>query len=139
MDLSTDLTTGFLAIMGLLFFLPPLLIIFYKMIFRFGRKKTQGKVLSREKKYDPETESYNLITTIEIFTYRGERFLLEYGVGYGLRYLPPVNSTVTIYYDPRDPKKFQLASRGLWEVSAVLMFTGLALMSPFIVSIFLNP
>lgn len=138
MDSSDNLTLGFLAIMGLLFFLPPLIIIFYKMFFRLGRKKTQGKVLSREKKYDPETESYNLITTIEIYTYRGERVFLEYGVGYGLRYLPAVNSTVTIYYDPNNPKKFQLANRGLWEVSAVLMLTGLTLILPFIFLNFLN-
>ncbi|MGL5830817.1 MAG: hypothetical protein ACRCZE_01565 [Candidatus Altimarinota bacterium] len=128
----------FLGIMGILFTLPPLLIIFYKLLFRLNCKKTLGKVLSREKKYDPETESYNLITTIEIYTYLGERYLLEYGIGYGIRYLPPVNSTVTIYYKINNPQKFQLANRGLWEVSGIFILTGLLMLAPYIFIELLN-
>jgi hypothetical protein len=136
MDLSELLTIYFLAGMGVLFFLPPLIVIAYKLFFRLGKSKTIGKVLSREKKYDAEAESYNLITTIEIFTHRGEKFLLEYGIGYGLRYLPAIGSEVTVYYDSQNPKRFQLASRGLWEISFVFILVGFLMCIPLIIYLF---
>src|SRR5690349_8232711 len=110
MDNSNLITFYFLFAMGILFSVPPIIVIAYKMFFRWGKYKAIGKVLSREKKYDPETESYNLITTIEILTSRSEKYLLEYGIGYGLRYLPAVGSEVTIYYDPQNPKNYQLVN-----------------------------
>lgn len=127
------ITIYFLAILGILFSFPPLLVIAYKLIFRLGKAKALGKVLSREKKYDAEAESYNLITTIEILTVRGERFLLEYGTGYGLRYLPAVGSQVKIYYDPQNPHNYQLANRGLWEVSSIFILVGFLMIAPLII------
>lgn len=133
MDSSDLLTIYFLAGMGILFSLPPLIIIAYKIFFRLGKLSTLGKVISRKKKYDTEAESYNLITTIEILTSRGEKHLLEYGTGYGLRYLPAVGSQVKIYYDPQNPQYYQLVSRGLWEISAVFIFIGFLMIFPFII------
>ncbi|KAB2838031.1 hypothetical protein F9K50_09970, partial [bacterium] len=47
-------TLYFLAGMGLLFFVPPLLVILYKLYFRLGCKKAYGRVLRIERNPDPD-------------------------------------------------------------------------------------
>jgi hypothetical protein len=132
-------TTGFMALMGLFFFLPPLGVIIYKLFFRLGCKKVEGKVLRIERNRDPDTGSIMIQPVIEAWTADGERFEVRTGTTYGLKYLPKVGSIVKLYYRSGTvPLKFQVASRGLWEVSAALMATGLVLMAPAVVLYFLR-
>lgn len=124
-------TTILLAGMGLLFFLPPLGVIIYKMAFRLACKKVRARVLRIERNRDPDTGSMMIQPVMEFWDRDGQRVEVRSGSGYGLRYLPKPQSEVTIYYRPgTQPLKFQLASRGLWQVSAALMLTGLMLMIP---------
>ena len=130
---------GFMAIMGLLFFLPPWIVILFKLSFRLGCKKALGKVTRIEKNYDAELGMTLLQSVIEFENQDGERVEYKAGIGYGLRYMPRLHSTVKLYYRPHSqPLKAQIASRGLWEVSAALMLTGLILMLPLLLSFFLN-
>ncbi|MCC7344440.1 MAG: hypothetical protein IT573_05835, partial [Deltaproteobacteria bacterium] len=54
-------------------------------------------------------------------------------MGYGLKYLPAVNSTVKLYYRPASqPLRFQVANRGLWEISGIFILVGLLMMLPLL-------
>ena len=131
---ASQMTLYFVASLGLLFFLPPLLVVLYKLLFRWSCQKAQGRVLRIEKTYDSEADSHRLTPVIEFFDKKGGRFELRPGIRYGLRYLPAVHSTVKIYYRPEtQPLKADVANRGLWQVSAILMMTGLLLMLPLLV------
>lgn len=139
MDFIFHAMTYFVAIMGLLFFLPPLIVILFKMKFRLGCKKAYGRVLRIEKNRDPDSDSILIQPVIEFTDFKGERFEVKSGSGYGLKYMPRPGQTVKLYYRPNQtPVKFQLASRGLWEVSAILMATGLTLMLPAFLTYFFS-
>lgn len=121
------------AVMGLFFFLPPVAVISYKLWFRAACKKAYGKVVRIERNYDPDSESTLIQPVIAFTDFRGQGLEAKTGTTYGLRYMPRVGQTVKIYYRPDSmPFKFQVASRGLWQVSAILMLTGLVLMLPAI-------
>jgi|GEM_PF-2140116 len=129
----------FLAVMGLLFFLPPLLVIFFKMKFRIACLKAMGKVIRIERNYDPESESTAINPVIEFTNQNGETVEVKTGISYGLRYMPRLHQSVKLYYRPNtQPLKFQVASKGLWQVSAILMLTGLTLMLPAILHFLLS-
>jgi len=126
----------FLAVMGLLFFLPPLIVIAYKLKFRIGSKKAIGKCIRIERNRDPETKSVMINPVIEFYDADGIIREFRTGTGYGLRYMPKLNGWVKLYYRPgTDPLKAQLASRGLWDVSLALMLTGALLMLPLAISL----
>ncbi|HKX11538.1 MAG TPA: DUF3592 domain-containing protein [bacterium] len=123
----------FVGLMGLLFFLPPFGFLLYKLSFRLRSRKAEAKVLRIERNRDPDTGSTMIQPVFEFWTRDGERMEVRTGVRYGLRYMPVVGSTVKLYYRPgTEPLKFDVASRGLWHVSAALMLTGLVLMAPAI-------
>jgi hypothetical protein len=125
--------------MGLLFFIPPLVVIGFKLAFRLRCKKAFGQVVRIERNYDPEAESTRIQPVIEFRDYRGKFTEFKTGIGYGLKYMPKLNDEVKIYYRPdTDPLQGQVASRGLWEVSVMLMLTGLVLMLPMILQIFFS-
>jgi len=139
MDLLTSWTLYFLAAMGFLFFLPPLAVIFYKLSYRFRCKKALGRCTRIERNRDPDSDSVMINPIIEFVDYKGEILELKTGSGYGLKYMPRLNSTVKIYYRPdTHPPEGQVASRGLWEVSIFLMLTGLVLMLPLLLKLFLT-
>ena len=123
----------FLAVMGLLFFLPPLGVIIYKLSFRIGCRKAVGKCVRIERNRDPETRSVMINPVIEFSDRDGRILEFKTGTGYGLRYMPKVNDAVKLYYRPEsNPLQAQVASRGLWQVSLMLMATGLLLMLPLL-------
>jgi hypothetical protein len=126
--------TTFLFIMGSLFFLPPLGVIIYKLRFRLGCRKAEGRVLRIERNYDPDSESTLIQPVIHFTDASGAGVEVKTGSGYGLRYMPRVGERVKVYYRPgSQPVKFEIASRGLWEVSATLMGVGLVLMMPALI------
>lgn len=128
--------SALVALMGLLFFLPPFGFLLYKLSFRLFSRKAEAKVLRIERNRDPDSGSIMIQPLFEFWTRDGERVEVRTGVRYGLKYMPVVGSTVKLYYRPgTDPLKFDVASRGLWEVSVILMLTGLVLMAPAIVYI----
>lgn len=138
--MATGTALALLGVMGLLFFLPPLIVIVFKLCFRLGCKKAYGQAVRIEKNYDSESESTFIQTVIAFTDARGQRVEVKTGTGYGLRYMPRIGQTVKVYYRPEGhPPKFQVASRGLWEVSALLMATGLALLLPVVFYFFLRP
>lgn len=129
----------FLGVMGFLFFFPPLIVIAFKLWFRVGCHKAFGKAVRIERNYDPESESTLIQTVIAFTDFRGQRVEVKTGTGYGMKYIPRMGQTVKVYYRPETlPVKFQVASRGLWEVSALLMATGLSLMLPVVLYYFLK-
>lgn len=126
-------TLYFLAGMGFLFFLPPLLVIVYKLAFRLKAKKAYAKVLRIEKNPDPDGAGILIQPVLSFQDEDGRLWEVRTGMGYGLKYLPKVNSTVKLYYRPnRHPLSFQVASRGLWEISGVFILVGLLMMLPWI-------
>lgn len=132
--LSTKLeswTYGMLAVMGVLYFLPPPIFIFFRLVSRWGCRKAFGKCVRIERNYDPESESTLIQPVIEFADRDGQTHELRTGTGHGLRYMPRVGSTVKVYYRP-DSHPFQAHAvhRGMWQVSAVLMLVGLLLMLP---------
>ncbi len=130
--------TGFFAVMGLLFFLPPFAFILYKLSFRLGSQKAEAKVLRIERNRDPDSGSIMIQPVFEFWTPDGQRLEARTGVRYGLRYMPVVGSQVKLYYrSGTEPLQVDVASRGLWEVSGVLMLTGLVMMAPAIVALLL--
>lgn len=130
---------GFFALMGFCFFLPPLLFLIYKMIFRLGSRKAKAKVLRIERNRDPDTGSIMIQPVFEFWTADGQRLEARTGVQYGLRYMPVVGTTVKLYYRPdSQPLKVDVASRGLWQVAGILMLTGLVMMAPLIFLFFLD-
>ncbi len=130
--------SAFFVLMGLPFFLTPLAFVLYKLAFRIGSKKAQAKVLRIERNRDPDTGSIMIQPVFEFWTADGQRMEARTGVRYGLRYMPVVGTYVKLYYRPgTEPLKLDVASRGLWEVSAVLMLTGLLLLAPAIFHFFL--
>ena len=133
-------TSIFFAVMGLFFFLPPLGVIAYKLYFRLGCRKAYGQVIRIEKVRDEETDSMMLKVLISFLDEDGRKTEIRNGIQYGLRYMPAVNSTVKVYYRPgTQPLKFQVASRGLWQVSAFLMLPGFLLMLPALLYFLLAP
>src|SRR4030095_670589 len=131
MDFISKSMTYLLAAMGLLFFLPPLIVILFKLSFRLRCKKAEGRVLRIERNRDPDSGSFLIQPVIEFTDYKGERFEVKTGTGYVSRYMPRFHTNVKIYSRPDEfPVKFEVASRGLWQVSAALMATGAVLMLP---------
>ena len=129
----------FMGVMGFLFFLPPLIVILVKLWFRLGCRKAMGRVIRIERNYDPDSESTLIQPVIEFTDSRGQRTEVRTGTGYGLKYMPRLHQSVKIYYRPDEiPIRFQVASRGLWEVSAMLMAAGSVLMLPAILHFLLR-
>jgi len=129
----------FVGLMGLCFFLPPIGVILYKLIFRLGCKKAYGTCLRIERNYDPDSESTLIQPVIQFTNEEGGVTEVKTGTTYGLRYMPRVRDTVKLYYRPDTfPIKFQVASRGLWQVSAMLMAAGLVIMLPAILFLILG-
>lgn len=116
-----------LMIAGVLFILPAVIFILHKLFSRIGCKIAQGKVIRIEKEYDEEGGLIGIRPVIRFTTYRAEQFEVKTGIGHGLKYMPELHATVKVYYDPKDPQRAQVANRGLWEVSGMLVITGLGL------------
>lgn len=126
-------TLYFLAGMGLLFALPPLLVILYKLYFRLACKKAYGRVLRIEKNPDPDGAGLLLQPVIAFHDEDGRLLEVRTGLGYGLKYLPAVNSTVKLYYrTDSQALRVQVASRGLWEISGIFILVGLLMMLPLL-------
>lgn len=124
-----------LAIMGILFIIPTLGVIVYKMLFRIGCKQAQGQVIRIEKGFDEEQGLTSINPIIEFMTFKGEKKELKTGISYGMKYMPNLHDSVKIYYKTNDPTKAQMLSKGLWEVSGILIVTGLFLL---LLGIFIN-
>jgi len=127
-----------LGIMGSLFIVPTLYFIIYRMAFRIGCKSVIGTVIRIEKGAPPgvlkgvaeETQGLTSINPIiEYMTYQGEKKELKTGISHGLKYMPNLHDTVKIYYKTKDPSKAQMANKGLWEVSGMLIIVGLFLIA----------
>ena len=139
MEWIDSLPIYLLGVMGLMFFLPPLIVILVKLKFRLGCRKAMGTVIRIEKNYDPDSHSTLINPVIEFTNENGIRTEAKTGIGYGLKYMPQLHDTVKLYYRPEElPLKCQVASRGLWDVSGVLMATGLLLMLPAILHFLLR-
>ena len=133
MDALFQIPVYLIGIMGLLFFLPPLGVIIFKLAFRIGCLKAYGQVIRIERNRDPDGAGVRIQPVIQFTSRDGEILEFKTGSGYGLRYMPALHATVKLYYRPGSiPLAAQVASRGLWEVSAILMVTGLVLMLPAI-------
>ena len=125
------LTSGFLFLMGFLFFFPAFAFLLYKLFRRIGCKRAEGKCLRIERNRDPDSGSIMIQPLIEFWSAEGERCEVRIGTQYGLKYMPAVGSRVRVYYRPgSQPLQFEVASRGLWEVAGILMLVGLAMMAP---------
>lgn len=117
-----------LTVGGLLFIVPTVIFVLFTLFPRLGCKTAQGKVIRIEKEYDEEGGLTMIRPVVQFLTYRAEQFEVKTGIGHGLRYLPELHATVKVYYDPKNPQRAQVANRGMWEVSGILVITGLGLM-----------
>lgn len=113
-----------LMIGGALFILPTVMFILHKLFSRVGCKTAQGKVIRIEKEYDEEGGLVGIRFVIRFISHRAEQFEVKTGIGHGLKYMPGLHAIVKVYYDPKNPGRAQVANRGMWEVSGILILTG---------------
>jgi len=125
-----DSTTLILLIgLGALFIVPAVGVVLWNLFFRIGCKKAIGTVVRIEKGYDKDQGLTSINPIIKFQNYRGEMVEVKPGVGYGLKYMPELHSTVTVYYKTNDSQKAQVANKGLWIVSGNLILGGLFLVA----------